>query len=95
MKSTPAAEALRRLMRQWEQTHGQHLSEGELARRAKTTQPTVHRVLSGETEEPRRRTLIALAKFFGVSVEVIAPVAISSHNERVRAAARLMHGPQR
>lgn len=45
------------------------ISENELARRTGLKQPTIHRILSGETRDPRRRTLQPLADFFGIDVE--------------------------
>lgn len=44
-------------------------SEGELARRAGTTQPTVHRIIKGESKSPRQENIQAIAKAFGCSAE--------------------------
>ena len=40
-----------------------------LARRTGINQPTLHRIMSGETEDPRLSTMLVLAKFFDVPVE--------------------------
>ena len=40
-----------------------------LARRTGLNQPTLYKIISGETEDPRISTLLALAKFFDVNVE--------------------------
>lgn len=44
------------------------LTESELARRTDVPQPTLHRILSGATPDPRISTLRPLAHYFGVSV---------------------------
>jgi transcriptional regulator with XRE-family HTH domain len=40
-----------------------------LARRTGINQPTLHKIMSSGTADPRISTLLALAKFFDVSVE--------------------------
>lgn len=47
----------------------EELSEAELARRTKLPPTTIHRLLIGETPNPRASTLSAIAKYFGVSIE--------------------------
>lgn len=42
-------------------------SEGELARRSGTKQPTVHRILSGESTSPRRENIEKIARALEVS----------------------------
>lgn len=42
-----------------------------LARETKVSQPTIHRILKGESEDPRTETLKSLADFFGVGPEVL------------------------
>ncbi|WP_339231140.1 S24 family peptidase [Pseudomonas sp. FSL L8-0168] len=42
-------------------------SEGELARRAGVTQPTVHRIISGESKSPKRENIEKIAKALRVS----------------------------
>jgi len=43
------------------------LSEGELSRRTGVPQPTIHRILSGMTPNPRMESIEPLAEFFNVS----------------------------
>jgi transcriptional regulator with XRE-family HTH domain len=40
-----------------------------LARRTGLTQPTLHRIMSEKTEDPRLSTMLVLAKFFDVPIE--------------------------
>ena len=40
-----------------------------LAEATKTKQPTIHRILSGESNDPRTSTLAPIATYFNVSVE--------------------------
>jgi SOS-response transcriptional repressor LexA len=54
---------LQRLMR------ARNISEAELARQTGTPQPTLHKILSGKTENPRASTLKALADFFDISMD--------------------------
>ncbi|TLX65093.1 Cro/Cl family transcriptional regulator [Stutzerimonas nosocomialis] len=42
-------------------------SENELARRSGVSQPTIHRIISGESRDPRQRNVEKLAKALGVS----------------------------
>ncbi|MBI5447339.1 MAG: helix-turn-helix domain-containing protein [Gammaproteobacteria bacterium] len=44
------------------------LSESELARRTHVGQPVIHRILSGETDNPRVATLSQIANYFSVSI---------------------------
>jgi transcriptional regulator with XRE-family HTH domain len=44
------------------------LTEAELARRVDLPQPTVHRILSGQTASPRGKSLQAIANYFKVSI---------------------------
>lgn len=46
---------------------GMGISESELARRAKVPQPTINRILSGESESPRKKTVEPIASALGVS----------------------------
>jgi transcriptional regulator with XRE-family HTH domain len=46
-----------------------NISEGELSRRTGVPQPTIHRILSGKTPNPRKHSIEPLAKFFNVSVD--------------------------
>jgi transcriptional regulator with XRE-family HTH domain len=45
------------------------INEAELARRTKVPQPTLHKILSGETEDPRVSTLKELADFFSTTID--------------------------
>ena len=54
---------LHRLMR------GRGVSEAELARQSNIPQPTLHKILSGKTDDPRASTLKALASFFEISMD--------------------------
>ncbi|WP_081545590.1 helix-turn-helix domain-containing protein [Chromobacterium haemolyticum] len=40
----------------------------KLAEATKLNQPTIHRILTGESKDPRHSTLEPIAKFFGISV---------------------------
>jgi len=43
------------------------LSEGELGRRSGVSQPTIHRIVTGESKNPRQDNVEAVAKALGVS----------------------------
>lgn len=47
------------------------LTEAELARRTNIPQPTLHKILSGKTGDPRASTLKSLADFFGVTIDML------------------------
>jgi SOS-response transcriptional repressor LexA len=58
-----------------------NISEAELARRTNTPQPTLHKILSGKTEDPRCSTLKALAGFFDLSIdELLTGIEITQGN---------------
>lgn len=57
------ASNLRRLM----QTH--RINECALSRQTTIPQPTLHKILSGKTNDPRASTLKSLAAYFKVSIE--------------------------
>lgn len=40
------------------------MSENELSRRSKVSQPTIHRILTGESQDPRHETLTKIARVF-------------------------------
>lgn len=46
-------------------------SEGELSRRSKVPQPTVHRIITGESKSPRQSNIDSIAKALGVAVEFL------------------------
>ncbi len=56
------AKVLNQLMKE------QDLTVSELARRTGVGQPVIHRVLSGETDNPKVTTLSPIADFFAVSI---------------------------
>lgn len=45
-----------------------HITESELARRTGVGQPVVHRIASGETDNPKVATLSPIANFFAISI---------------------------
>ncbi|WP_423063634.1 LexA family protein [Candidiatus Paracoxiella cheracis] len=45
------------------------ITEAELARRTKIPQPTLHKILTGKTADPRVSTLQSLANYFGLTVD--------------------------
>lgn len=49
--------------------HKQRINEAELARRTGIPQPTLHKILSGKTTDPRISTLQQLAGYFEVSLD--------------------------
>jgi SOS-response transcriptional repressor LexA len=57
------AQNLRRLM-----NHNK-VSEAELGRQTGVPQPTIHKILSGKTSDPRASTLRALANYFKISID--------------------------
>ena len=63
MADSKIRDNLQHLMRR----HG-NLRISELARAANVPQPTLHHIMSGNTKNPRRKSLHALAAFFEVSV---------------------------
>lgn len=62
MHQRTIAETLRHWMETDPRING---SENELGRLSGVPQPTIHRILSGESKEPRPSTLKPLANFFG------------------------------
>ena len=56
---------LRKLMQK------EQVSEAELSRRTQIPQATLHKILSGKTEDPRFSTLKILSDFFRVSIEIL------------------------
>lgn len=49
-----------------------NLNPTQLANEAGIPQPTIHRMLSGESKSPRVENLTVLADYFGVSLEALA-----------------------
>lgn len=54
---------LRSLMR------ARNINEAQLARETNVPQPTLHKILSGKTIDPRTSTLKSLADYFGISID--------------------------
>lgn len=65
MEKKTIKDVLRQLMTQHK------ISENELAKRTSLNQPTVHRLLAGETADPRASTLIPIARYFDISLEAL------------------------
>src|SRR5215216_7490151 len=63
MKKTKLASTLKTLLGEL------NLSESELARQTGVGQPVIHRMASGETDNPKIDTLRPIAKFFDISLE--------------------------
>ena len=61
--TTYTGKQLSRLMRD------NDLSQSALSRATGVPQPTINRILSGITKEPRRDSVVRIANFFGVSSE--------------------------
>ena len=57
------ADNLQKLMR------GNGVTEAELARQTKIPQPTLHKILTGKTVDPRGSTLSIIANYFSVSID--------------------------
>jgi len=55
-----------------------NITEAELARRTHIPQPTLHKILSGKTSDPRASTLKSLADFFGVTIDALLTGNIST-----------------
>lgn len=47
------------------------MSENQLAEATGVPQPTINRILRGESRDPRDSTLVPIARYFGVSVEAL------------------------
>jgi SOS-response transcriptional repressor LexA len=45
------------------------VSEAEVSRQTHIPQPTIHKIVSGKTTDPRASTLIALADYFKISID--------------------------
>jgi len=54
------------------------ITEAELARRTNIPQPTLHKILSGKTGDPRASTLKSLAVFFGVTIDMLLTGSITT-----------------
>lgn len=63
MKKTKLANTLKALLLE------RNLSESELARQTGVCQPVIHRLASGETDNPKIESLRPIAKFFSISLD--------------------------
>ena len=63
MKDLDISKQLAKLMR------SENLSQSALSRATNVPQPTINRILSGVTREPRRDSVVRLAAFFNVTPE--------------------------
>ena len=63
MKDLDISKQLAKLMRR------ENLSQSALSRATNVPQPTINRILSGVTREPRRDSVVWLAAFFNVTPE--------------------------
>lgn len=61
------AEVLAELMAEDLDSRGRPISQNELARQTGVSQPTILRILRGESLDPDTATLAALARYFGVT----------------------------
>ena len=60
--ANPVADILGRLMQKYE------IGENALARATGVTQPTIHRILTGESSDPKTGSLRPIAEHFGITV---------------------------
>ncbi|MFN7096476.1 MAG: helix-turn-helix domain-containing protein [Gammaproteobacteria bacterium] len=62
-----------------------HLNETQLAKGCNLHQPTIHRLLSGETTDPRLSTLLQIADYFDISLnELIGKKASSEKGTSIK-----------
>lgn len=74
MKKTKLAVTLKNLLQKM------NLSESELARQTGVCQPVIHRMASGETDNPKIETLRPIAKFFQITLDqLVGDVPLSPH----------------
>jgi transcriptional regulator with XRE-family HTH domain len=70
---------LARLMRE------RHLSQSALSRATGVPQPTINRILSEVTREPRRDSVVRIANYFGVTPESLYEAASKKTKSDVNA----------
>jgi transcriptional regulator with XRE-family HTH domain len=58
------------------------MSRASLARRAKVSVPTVHRILTGKETGPSWETIEALAKALGLGVQIVETIGAEDLRER-------------
>lgn len=63
------------------------LSEYRLAQLTGVPQPTIHRIVNGESEDPKTATVKPLASYFGISVDELrgSKIDAKEHTGRFRA----------
>jgi transcriptional regulator with XRE-family HTH domain len=75
-------QVLKQLMKA-ELVDGKPITENELSRRSQVPQPTIHRMLTGESRYPTPKTVRPLAEYFGVSMaQMWGEEPLPSHKER-------------
>src|SRR3990167_4538826 len=57
------------------------ITEAELARKTHIPQPTLHKILSGKTNDPRASTVKSLADFFDISIDELLTGAPSTKSQ--------------
>ena len=65
-------------------------TETDLAKAAGLAQPTVHRIISGESQSPRLSNLAACAKAFNVSVSYLTSKDEENSNNKLSASAQAL-----
>lgn len=65
---TPLARTIEKLWKDDQVKSGEEYDLTALARRSKMNQPTLLRIFSGQSRDPKTKTIIPLADYFGVSV---------------------------
>ena len=63
----------------------QHLSQSALSRATGVPQPTINRILSGVTREPRRDSVVRIANYFGVTPESLYESSSRKANSEINA----------
>lgn len=74
MKKLPIQINLRKLMGD--------MSEGELSRRTKVPQTTIHRILTGEIRESKPSTLKPLADYFGLTIAQLSERKLEDRSQK-------------
>jgi SOS-response transcriptional repressor LexA len=74
MKKTKLSSTLRSLLQK------ENISESELARQTGICQPVIHRIASGETDNPKIESLRPIAKYFSITVDqLIGDAPLDAH----------------
>jgi len=68
--------------------HDRRINEAELSRQTQIPQPTLHKILTGKTDNPKLDTLQALSAFFDTTIDSLATeplsLALDSHCSNVK-----------